>query len=144
MSIRRLNKELLKYPKDGPIRFVELIDDNISQQIWELRPSAGDSVAFEGSVIKVTVNVPCEYPFKPPEIALERTIFHPNVRDLGMCLVRLTTLWNPKLRINQIMEDVLNLIMYPNADNALNTEAAELYLDNRSEYIARAKRELTN
>jgi ubiquitin-conjugating enzyme E2 D/E len=137
MSVRRLNKELIKYPKVGSIRFVELIDEDISKQRWEVKPSAGDSVAFDGVTIGLVVDVPKEYPFKAPKITLNRSLYHPNVHESTMCLDKVNN-WNPKFNIMEVMEEVLHIIMYPNTDTALNTEAADLYTGDRYAYIMRA------
>jgi ubiquitin-protein ligase len=54
-----------------------------------------------------------------------------------MCLDKVNN-WNPKFNIMEVMEEVLHIIMYPNTDTALNTEAADLYTGDRYAYIMRA------
>jgi len=137
MSVRRLNKELLEYPKMGPVSFLGLVNDNITIQRWMVRPSAGDSIAFDGKDIELTIKIPSEYPFKAPIVELNQTLFHPNVYQTKMCLDKVNN-WHPKCNVLEIVQEVRNVIMYPNTDTALCTEAAELYNSDRQAYIRRA------
>lgn len=141
MSTRRLNKELVTYPKKGAIQFKGCVNDNVMEQQWIVIPSAGDSTAFDGLEIAVSVTIPGEYPFKAPNVKLHQTLFHPNVHGLQLCLDKVNN-WQPKFRVTDVMEEVLNVIMYPNPDTALNTAAANLYNTNRSCYVQRATKEL--
>lgn len=137
MSSRRLNKEFATFPQDGPIRFITLINDDMSRQKWQITPSSGDSIAFDGVTIGVTIEVPPEYPFRAPKVTLDQSVYHPNVHEHSMCLSRVTN-WTPKSSICEIMEEVLQRIMYPDIDTAVNQEAATLYVTARDRYINRA------
>jgi ubiquitin-protein ligase len=141
MSIRRLKKELIEYPTDkmGSVCFMGLDNDNITVQRWMVRPSAGDSVAFDGKVIEMTITIPIDYPFKAPNVELNQTIFHPNVHEKKMCLDKVNN-WHPKCNVLMIVQEIRDVIMYPNTDTALCTEAAELYNSDRQAYIRRASR----
>lgn len=133
MSIRRLNKEYGAAPRDGHIRLVELVDDDITKQRWEIIPDA----ELKGAVISVLVDAPTNYPFQAPKVMLDKPIFHPNVHERQLCLETINQ-WNPKTTIHQIMEEVHKLLLSPNIDSALCPEAAELFKQDRPEYIRRA------
>jgi len=130
------------FPIDGSIQFLGLINNNISEQQWAILPSEGDTIVFDGASIIINVSVPKEYPFKPPCITLDINVFHPNINERKMCLDKVNN-WYPKYTIIKIMEEILNVLMYPNTDTALNSEAAELYIRNRPDYMMKAVESLT-
>lgn len=138
MSIRRINKELQSAPKDGTIKFIEIVNDNITSQRWAVKPGLGDTIAFNDTHIYVSVIIPHQYPFSPPTVKLEKNIFHPNVNNHLLCLNSINN-WKPNMTIMKVMEEILNIIMYPNTDAALNDEALELYKSDHRAYVSRAR-----
>jgi ubiquitin-protein ligase len=133
MSVRRLNKEATAYPKEGPIKFIGPVGDMTTQQ-WEVCPSAG---VFKDRRISLKVTVPNEYPFKGPEVKLDKTLFHPNVNQQSMCLDKING-WTPSNVITEVVQEVHDTIVSPNLERAINTEAAELYVSNQAAYRAKA------
>lgn len=123
MSVRRLNKELISYPKDGQIRYNP--GSSLLQQQWE--------VFWSGKSIGVKITVPNEYPFQPPKMQLDVAIFHPNVHQQSMCLDSITS-WSPATTITDIVTEIHNLMTKPDLSRVLNPEAAELYSSNNAAY----------
>lgn len=139
MSIRRVNKELktapLELDNEGHgIALSKLQDDNIMDQEWIICPDGG---AYKDHTIKVNVKIPSEYPFKHPTIRLWKNIFHPNVTDHEMCLGTINE-WHPKSTIHDIMKEIHGLLMCPNLDTALCTEAMEVFKSSLKVYTERA------
>lgn len=139
MSIRRVNKELKVAPReldaDGHgICLTEVQDENIMDQVWTICPSSG---AYMDHSIKINVLICSQYPFKPPKIALQQNIFHPNVDDYKMCLGTVNE-WHPKSTICDIMKEIQGLLVSPNLDTALCVDAMELYKQDLKAYNKRA------
>ena len=137
MSVRRLNKESASYPKEGPLRFAGPVPPggDLTSQQWMICPVQGP---LDGQHIGLKVTIPNEYPFKPPEVKLDRPLFHPNVNQQSMCLDTITG-WAPSTVITDVVKEVLDTITNPNLAKALNPEAAELYMSNRAAYNVRAR-----
>jgi ubiquitin-protein ligase len=136
MSIRRLNKEL-SITGDDTLELIELVNDNITHQRWSI------DVEFEDEIIKVTivVTVPSDYPFKSPNVLTEKAIFHPNILDCKMCLNTINN-WHPKTTIKEILTEVKHLLINPNLDTALFTEALNIYNSNKKQYLSLYKNSL--
>jgi ubiquitin-protein ligase len=137
MSIRRLNKELSSVAGDDTLQFIELINDNITHQRWSI------GVEFEDGIIKVniTVTVPSDYPFKSPNVLTEKAVFHPNILDCKMCLNTINN-WHPKTTIKEILTEVKQLLINPNLDTALFTEAANVLKKDKKQYLRLYKNSL--
>jgi len=73
-----------------------------------------------------------EYPNKPPTGHFKTNIFHPNISDKGeICVDTLKTMWKPsEASIEQILQVIKCLLIYPNPDSALNEEAGKLLMEN--------------
>ncbi len=85
---------------------------------------------FENGTWKLNVTFPDKYPYKSPSIGFLDAIYHPNI-DLGsgtICLNVLNEEWQPIYTIKHILETFIpQLLTYPNPDDPLNLEAAEMY-----------------
>lgn len=94
---------------------------------------------YENGVWIISVTVDEDYPFKPPIIKFKTTIYHPNIdRDSGaVCMNVLYENWSPIYDMLHIFEQFLpQLLKYPNPDDPLNINAANLILHKPTVYDA--------
>jgi len=83
---------------------------------------------------------PHNYPIGNPELRFITPIYHCNINDDGkICHEILNKNWSPLITMTEVFDNIINLLMEPNADDALDVIKAALYKDNRDEYIAKAK-----
>lgn len=82
-----------------------------------------------------------EFPAAPPRAFFLTKLFHPNVApDSGeVCVNTLKRDWRPELGLEHALLAVKCLLIAPNAESALNAEAAALLRDRYDDYFARAK-----
>lgn len=79
-------------------------------------------------------------PNKPPQVKFVSKMFHPNVYANGeLCLDILQNRWSPTYDVAAILTSIQSLFNDPNPNSPANAEAANLYRENRKEYVRRVR-----
>lgn len=96
---------------------------------------------YAGGVFRVRLVLGREFPSAPPRAFFLTKLFHPNVApDSGeVCVNTLKRDWRPELGLEHALLAVKCLLIAPNAESALNADAAALLRDKYDDYFARAK-----
>ncbi|KAL9937014.1 hypothetical protein V8E36_004249 [Tilletia maclaganii] len=84
--------------------------------------------AYEGGVFELTIQVPPQYPTKPPKMSFKTRIWHPNVswKNGEICLDILAAQWSPAWTLSSACTAVLALLDAPEPDSPLNVDAANV------------------
>ena len=104
-------------------------------------PAPKDSLYHPG-VYRVRLELPEQYPLKSPSVGFVTRIFHPNVdeRSGSICLDVLNQTWSPMFDLLNIVDVFLpQLLLYPNPQDPLNSEAASLLLKRPNLYAKRVR-----
>lgn len=97
---------------------------------------------YEGGVWKVHVTLPEQYPYKSPSIGFCNLMYHPNIDEASgsVCLDVINQTWSPMFDLLNIFKVFLpQLLLYPNAADPLNGEAAALFLKDKKSYSQKVK-----
>ena len=129
-SIDIINKRVkkdLSMLKDRQIKFQILNPNNI-----ELEITGPKNTPYCNGLWKINLIYPNEYPFKSPSVGFINKIYHPNIdlKSGSVCLNVLNTSWSPIYTTLHIIDTFIpQLLTYPNPDDPLNVDAANLLLE---------------
>lgn len=94
--------------------------------LWRVLVEGPAGSPFEGGVFALNVAIPRDYPFSPPKVRFESSIYHCNVNGSGgICMKMLREAWNPALSVPKALEAVRMLMKRPCTDNAMRQWIAE-------------------
>jgi ubiquitin-conjugating enzyme E2 D len=95
---------------------------------------------YEGGTFYVAIDIPEDYPLKPPLFKLCTRIYHPNIKTDGqICLDILKRQWSPALGISRALLSIIVLLSEPNARDPLNAAAGNQYLANKDDFEMMAR-----
>ncbi|RYR30091.1 hypothetical protein Ahy_B01g054918 isoform C [Arachis hypogaea] len=119
---------------------VEMINDGLSE--FNVEFHGPKESLYEGGVWKIRVELPDAYPYKSPSVGFVNKIFHPNVDELSgsVCLDVINQSWSPMFDLLNVFEVFLpQLLLYPNASDPLNGDAASLMMKDKKLYDEKVK-----
>ncbi|XP_021435607.2 ubiquitin-conjugating enzyme E2 A isoform X1 [Oncorhynchus mykiss] len=106
--------------------------------VWNAVIFGPEGTPFEDGTFKLTVEFTEEYPNKPPTVRFVSKMFHPNVyADGSICLDILQNRWSPTYDVSSILTSIQSLLDEPNPNSPANSQAAQLYQENKREYEKR-------
>ncbi|GEQ71095.1 hypothetical protein JCM33374_g4776 [Metschnikowia sp. JCM 33374] len=89
---------------------------------------------YEKGVFKVDINIPNEYPFKPPVMKFLTKIYHPNISSVtgAICLDILKDAWTPILTLKSSLISLQSLLQSPEPNDPQDAEVAKHYISNKA------------
>jgi ubiquitin-conjugating enzyme E2 D/E len=97
---------------------------------------------YEDSLFFLSIKLPPNYPWKPPNITFLTPIYHPNISKAGEnCLDIFGINWSPALTIPRVLCSLRELMEDPDPDDPFEAADAGLYKRNRADFerVAREK-----
>ncbi|KAJ1458267.1 E2 ubiquitin-conjugating-like enzyme [Pelagophyceae sp. CCMP2097] len=122
-------------------------DGSTNLMLWECGIPGKKGTDWEVGLFKVTMDFSEDYPSKPPKCKFSPPLFHPNVYPSGtICLSILNEEegWRPAITIKQMLLGVQDLLDTPNPDSPAQSEAYQLFVNNKVEYKKRVRQESQN
>ena len=117
-----------------------LTPDDETMKTWSGTIQGPPGSPYEGGTFKLVLEIPDDYPFKPPKVSFTTKIYHPNVNESGViCLDILKGAWSPALTISKVLLSILSLLTDPNPEDPLWPEVANQYKTDRLAYDLKAR-----
>ena len=89
----------------------------------------------------MSIQVPTDYPFKPPKVKFITKVYHCNVSTKGeICLELLKDKWSPAVTIGKVLAYVRQLMLEPNPDDPLEADISELYKKDKAKHDENARK----
>uniref|UniRef100_A0A672PAS0 E2 ubiquitin-conjugating enzyme n=1 Tax=Sinocyclocheilus grahami TaxID=75366 RepID=A0A672PAS0_SINGR len=137
---RRLMRDFKRLQEDPPAGVSGAPSEN-NIMVWNAVIFGFVSFAFFLTAMrtfKLTIEFTEEYPNKPPTVRFVSKMFHPNVyADGSICLDILQNRWSPTYDVSSILTSIQSLLDEPNPNSPANSQAAQLYQENKREYEKR-------
>jgi peroxin-4 len=140
ISVTRLNKELNHYQQtnNSDVNRLEeqfhckiklgLRGDSESIFSWYAKITGPKDSPYENGTFLIQIDVPTDYPVKPPKCKFITKIFHPNIHlETGeICHELLKDKWSPSCNLETVCRSILDMINNPYQDSPLNCDAGNL------------------
>ncbi|KAH7418498.1 ubiquitin-conjugating enzyme/RWD-like protein [Cadophora sp. MPI-SDFR-AT-0126] len=133
--LRRVAKELADIQNDTQSKiFCEAADGDLSH-LHASFPGPPDT-PYEGGTYVVDINIPNEYPFRPPVMKFQTKLWHPNVSSQtgAICLDTLGTAWSPVLTIKSALLSLQSLLSTPEPKDPQDAEVASMLMKNPEQF----------
>lgn len=110
---------------------------------WRITLAGPPSTPYSAGTFGLTLDLPTDYPFKPPLVKFATRIYHPNVTNDSsgnICLGMLKPdAWKPSSRVTAVLEAVRNLLVEPLPEDPLEARIADEYRSDRAEFEKNAR-----
>ncbi|GAM29174.1 hypothetical protein SAMD00019534_123500 [Acytostelium subglobosum LB1] len=138
-SAKRLQKEITDIIKAPPTWCsAAVVGDNLHK--WKATVLGPEGSPFEKGTFEIELDIPHEYPFKPPTLKFTTKIYHPNIKSDGtVCSELLSQSWSPQLKIQDVLLTIRTLLIEPNPDNPLEVDIAQQFKTDRNAFNKQAK-----
>eukprot|EP01138_Halocafeteria_seosinensis_P005446 gb/GECG01005567.1/.p1 GENE.gb/GECG01005567.1/~~gb/GECG01005567.1/.p1 ORF type:complete len:207 (+),score=16.19 gb/GECG01005567.1/:1-621(+) len=136
-------------------RELEVLESNPDPdaRVWIVPKDSGDDTKLRGFLIgpkdtpyedgefTVDIQIPEDYPFKPPKMKFETYVWHPNVSSQtgAICLDILKDQWSPALTLKTALMSLAALLSAPVPDDPQDAQVASQYKNDYKKWERKAK-----
>ncbi|EAR87660.4 ubiquitin-conjugating enzyme (macronuclear) [Tetrahymena thermophila SB210] len=137
----RIQKELSDFSKNAESSNIKVctVGDNINH--WKGYINGPEDTPYHGGVFQIDIQLPNDYPYKPPKMKFDTRIWHPNISSQtgAICLDILKNEWSPALSIRTALLSLQALMCAPEPDDPQDAVVAGQYKSQRDQFLKQAK-----
>jgi len=133
-ALKRIMREYKELTVDAPFEddICTVQPKNEDYFAWQATITGPVGTPYEDGLFFVDIDLPHDYPFKPPKLRFTTTIYHSNISEKGeICLESIKDKWTPSLSVKKVLTEVIELLKQPNPDSPLRSDIAKLYKENK-------------
>lgn len=137
---RRVAKEIEDCQRvDAANLHVQIIGDELSHLKGTFQGPT--ETPYEGGEFVIDIQIPNDYPFRPPKMKFDTKIYHPNISSQtgAICLDILKEQWSPVLTIKSALVSLQSMLNDPQPNDPQDAEVASHYLRDRESFNKTAK-----
>jgi ubiquitin-protein ligase len=102
---------------------------------WKASFIGPEKSAYHGGCFRLKIDFPTNYPDSKPNIYFTTKIFHPNVNfETGVICIESLNNWNRNRKMIEVLMSIYCLLINPNPNSPLNSNAATIYKRSISEF----------
>ncbi|CAD8112469.1 unnamed protein product [Paramecium sonneborni] len=136
MSLKRIKKEWDDLSKDLPPNCSVCLFDKQDYFKWIATITGAEGSLYCGGRFELQIEIPQDYPFRPPKIRFLTPIYHPNINSQGqLSLDVLKDQWSPALKISKLLLIICEVLEDPNPDDPLDPDIAKIYKSNKQQFV---------
>lgn len=115
-----------------------LVGDDLKH--WKGTIFGPDDTSYVGGTFIIDIQIPTEYPFKPPKMKFDTKIWHPNISSQtgAICLDILKNEWTPALTIRTALISLQALLCAPEPDDPQDAVVAQMYKNDIDQFNRKA------
>merc|ERR1712070_759348 len=134
-------KELQETAKSSKTAVVEASVVGNNMRHWRGKIFGPSDTPYEGGIFYVNIEIPPDYPFKPPKMKFDTKVWHPNISSQtgAICLDILRNEWTPALTIRTALISLQALLCAPEPDDPQDAVVANQYKTDIKRFEAQAK-----
>lgn len=143
-NLRRLAADHAALHHELPPYYMLLPDDaqgadDLSQLAILLSGPPG--TPYSHGLWRLHLKMPSDYPKSPPKATFRTKIWHPNVEENtgAVCVDTLKRDWQSKLTLRDVLVTISCLLIHPNPDSALNSNAGTLLQEDFQSFAHQAR-----
>lgn len=138
---KRIYKELEDVKNDPTSGiFIECINDGDLTNLKGSFKGPPDSPYSEGKFL-IDIQIPDEYPFKPPKMKFDTRVYHPNISSQtgAICLDVLKDAWTPILTLKSSLLSLQSLLQSPQPDDPQDAVVAQVLINDPKKFNETAR-----
>lgn len=118
-------------------------DNEFDVYNWKASFIGPTNSPYHGGYFKLAINFPSDFPKSKPNIKFKTKIYHPNINyDNGNICIDSLNNWKSTTTLKEVFYSIYCLLITPNPDSYLNSDAAKLFKENHSEFLNRANEDV--
>jgi ubiquitin-conjugating enzyme E2 D/E len=140
LFLTRIDKEHQELKSKSTDFNISAEPKNSEKTKWEGHIIGPDSTPYAGGIFNLSIQLPKDYPYKPPQVKFDTKIYHPNINSEGaICLDILKDQWSPALTLSKVLLCISSLLEKPNPYDPLVPEIARQYINDQSGFKKKAR-----
>ncbi|EGN95458.1 hypothetical protein SERLA73DRAFT_142159 [Serpula lacrymans var. lacrymans S7.3] len=139
-ALRRIQKELSDISKK-PIEGITVDAEEDNLFMWKCAVKGTSNSPYRNGTFRFVLELPQNFPFKPPNVTFTTKIYHPGINDEGQICVPILRgdEWKPSITLSTVLAVIQEKVNNPSPDDPFEPEIAALMKTDKATFLATAR-----